>query len=476
MPLFIEIGNNVIKIASVKNNRGKLIVDRFETLSTLTDPASLMNIKDNIIDLGFKTRDVSILLNSNVVIYRELRIPLIEKKKALAVVANELAGIQTVKVELVAEFIPIQVLEEEKMQRVLSFAIPTNLMISMIGWLNSVKFSKISAFGIGQIALLEYIKNTSLKTLTVPYLLIDITQGLTKFYLFDEGSFILMRTARLDYNNKNEMITTLTNEISLMQQFQLSRRYQANMEQVYLFGDYAQLDELALELQTVVPLTIEIMPALESLKCSEGFEYLANIYLLGAALNKNKSVDLLRRFNVNNKAKKKIKKETVKSIALFSAYTIALAGVAGYYYVKNNKIVEEINAERVFVDDPANKALVASIMEEKSKVELIDGLIAEVKKVREIQDYIPDFTSPIDLILNGYKGVTVVGYQYSVPNLSLSLTCNNQFVPPYYVDYLMETQLFKSVKYNGFTYSIETGECTFTLECELNRGGDDETH
>ncbi len=110
MPLFIEIGNNVIKIASVKNNRGKLIVDRFETLSTLTDPASLMNIKDNIIDLGFKTRDVSILLNSNVVIYRELRIPLIEKKKALAVVANELAGIQTVKVELVAEFIPIQVL------------------------------------------------------------------------------------------------------------------------------------------------------------------------------------------------------------------------------------------------------------------------------------------------------------------------------------------------------------------------------
>ena len=169
--------------------------------------------------------------------------------------------------------------------RVLAVGMTKDIIRYDVEKLTELKCKKILGIDVGYDVLFNYIKELDLLINNTATLLIEVNGNIVKLFLFNGDKYVLAKTTRIFNVELSEILSTIKDEISMMQQFQSTYNQDMQINQTYVFGSTEELniiiEDLNNEYQT---LKSDFLPLLKSVKCEDGFNYLAHIYALGAIM------------------------------------------------------------------------------------------------------------------------------------------------------------------------------------------------
>lgn len=286
MPSIIEIDNEKIKIVQTAKKRRQYHVIRFkEYAGNVNDEQQCMELIKRINETRWRFGKTILLVNHGSVLYREMKLPKLQPKKMRSVIANEIKASMGQTETILCDYLELSEAEEGK-NRVLTCSITKTALETAMGLAQECG-AKLKRIDAGYNALFNYLDATEIKDKKDPYLVIEVEQRQARLFLFDEGQFILVRNVRLPY--LDELTQTgemLAAEVSRMNQFQLSRHYQAEIKNVYLFGEHDQLSSILEYSKDRMAIDISFLPEPQEVVLVENFNYLNYVYALGALAGK----------------------------------------------------------------------------------------------------------------------------------------------------------------------------------------------
>ena len=106
MSYYIELCNNQVKIVNAQlRHDGSIVVDAARTIFTVFDADAMENVSHEIKDMGGKTDKTQLIVNNNAVLYKELRVPKLDRKQTAKVVGNEMLSVQNSRQSQVSTWI-----------------------------------------------------------------------------------------------------------------------------------------------------------------------------------------------------------------------------------------------------------------------------------------------------------------------------------------------------------------------------------
>lgn len=282
----IEICNDKVKILqAAKRGKNVQVTLCKEYFGNANDDAQRTEVIDKLNEAKRKFGKTTLLINNDSVIYREMKLPSLDPKKMRAVISNEIKTTGNQNDVALCDYLDLEEAEDGKM-RMLTCSITKSALENYMQLTDRLK-AKLKRVDVGYDALFNYINGTVLKNKKTPYLIIDISQRMARFFLFDNGIFILMRNSRLPYlGNLNETVELLLSEISRMNQFQLSRHFQANIQDILLFGEHDQMNSILEFIRSRMEIQIDFLPKVNGIQVDEQLDYLSCVYSMGALIGK----------------------------------------------------------------------------------------------------------------------------------------------------------------------------------------------
>lgn len=466
MAQYIELGNNQYKIIDAVNKKGKIKISEFKTVYTLIDYTNLDPIKDELKDK--KTKNATLVVNNSGPFYREVKVPLVEDKKIYQILNNELRASQTVNQEFILDKIELGKIQDENLKRVLACGLPLNQMESYMGLMKDIKCKKPRMIDLGYNALFNYISKTNINSVEAPYIVMEVSNNLLKAFLFDETKFVLLRSERISFDDYENVVAKVKEEISLMQQFQLSRRYQVKIESIYLFGESNGLNALVEELRNSYPMTVEVLPSLSNIEAPEGFNYLAYIYILGTMVSNPKEMNFVVDYKQYVKLQKAMDPSKKRLIIIGSVCAVVLVFAYGGLFYLDTELGKQITEEQNYISQQELVEKAAVVTSEDVKIQAYNSIIADMESVKNNLSYFPHVNSYLVEVINGYDDAKITTMSTSAGVLTMNLISSNVDVSTYYPEYLRNSGLFSSVEYYGVQKTKEGYE--FQVSAELKRG------
>jgi Tfp pilus assembly PilM family ATPase len=258
----IEFKAGTVNLVEAKVKKNNIEVKRshtFEFPETWIDSAGIQDMdslvllfEQNFEDQGFKDRTCSICINNSSIIYRELNVPKIEEKKMPLLVRSEMMDVLNLTPDYIMDFIVLEEVETDGVQsyRLLAVAIHTTALESYITLMKRLKLNLVS---------IDSATNAIIKTVDLlpsinekdQVIIVDVGNGHLRLYLFEAGKYVLSRNTRLiglNENSKEEIISTIEDNINKMIQFSYTRGAKGGIKDIVLIGQ----DEILAELKTRV--------------------------------------------------------------------------------------------------------------------------------------------------------------------------------------------------------------------------------
>ncbi len=281
MKTIIEIGVDKAKIVQYQKTKikGSKEFDLDFIGSYLTDLATKLKATN------WKMKNVTLLVNNNDVLYREMTLPDIEQKKLVNIIANELKSSSINNDTYISDYIELS--KEDKKVRVLTGSVTKACMESYIDFSKSANFKSFDKIDVAYNALFNYFAKTDLSKDKDAKLLVDVSNRFMKFYLFEEGTFVLVRTIRFTGSGVfTQTVGQISDEISKMLQFQISRHTGFDIKGVYFFGDHEELNSIIAYIKESTDVPCAEIPKVKTLETPVEFNYLRNIYAIGSLVRK----------------------------------------------------------------------------------------------------------------------------------------------------------------------------------------------
>lgn len=481
MSYYIELCNNQVKIVNAQlRHDGSITVDAARTIFTVFDADAMENVSREIKDMGGKTDKAQLIVNNNAVLYKELRVPKLDRKQTAKVVENEMLSVQNSRQSQVSTWIGLhEKPDAEGLTRILGCALPTDRLNEYESLFAAIGCKKPRGIDVGSHTLMEYIRGSELADETAPYIVAEVSTGICRTFLFDQGSFIMNRSARVATDDTNQLIQTIREQVSLMQQFQSTRRTDARAVNAYLFGDLNGMEYLIQNCTVDDDVTdYEALPPLTDITGPADFSYLAYVYILGSVAGNYRDVNFLETQKNLKKEAHAISADTKKTLWIGAACMIPLAAAAFWLVAQNAAVQKQVADEEAYISDPARVAKVQKIQEQQSQISLYNEISGQLEAAQYINDtYLPTAASGLVQPFYGFKGVQVDGLSFDSSKMTAECSTNNIDSPYAYVNYLQGTGRYQKIVYNGFTKNdaadTETGDgrlaYVFTVSAELYR-------
>ncbi|SJZ67329.1 hypothetical protein [Anaerorhabdus furcosa] len=467
MAYYIEIGNTQYKIVDATFKKNQIKIDSFKTVYSLMDQDNLHQIVTELQDK--KVKKATVIANNTSAFYRELKVPVLDDNKTVQIIRNELQASQTINQDMLIDFVDIGLSKEENLRKILVCGLPVSLVGSYEKLLKDVKCKKARTIEVGNRALFNYLSNTSIKDNTQPYITLEIINGLLKVFLFDEQKFVLLRSARISFDDYEGLVSTIKEEISLMQQFQLTRHYQSKIEAVYLFGDYNGINKLISDLSLTVPMQIAVLPALSNLEAPEDFNYLSYIHVLGSLVGNPKNLNFDKLYDEFQKDAKAMDPNKKKLLITSIVAGVVLVGVYGGLFYLNETLKKDIEAEKTFTTNEELLTKVAKVLEEESMINAYATIGTEIDGAQANLDLIPYVNQYVMDVIYGYEGASVQDFSLEQGIFSIVVQTTDSHIPTYFADHLRNSGIFESVDFYGMQYSDKDNNYTFNVIATMER-------
>ncbi|MFV0551991.1 MAG: hypothetical protein ACK5L6_08745 [Anaerorhabdus sp.] len=466
MAQYIELVNNQYKIINATNKKGRINIEEFKTVFTLIDYTSLDPIKNELREK--KNNKSTIVVNNSGPFYREVKVPFVDDKNTMQILNNELRASQTINQEFVLDKIELGKVPEENLRRILACGLPLNQIEAYMKLLKDIKCKKPRMIDLGYNALFNYIDKTNINNSDAPYVILEVSNNLLKVFLFDEKKFVLQRSERISFDDYEYVVAKIKEEISLMQQFQLSRRYQVKIESIYLFGESNGLDTLVNELRNSYPMAVELLPQLSNVTAPEEFNYLAYVYILGSMVSNPKTMNFATNYDKYAKDQKAMDSGKRKLLILIGISIVLMGGAFGGLFYLNYELENNIRTEEAYVSQPDLIEKAAKVSEEDALLVAYNTISSEMEAVKNNLKYYPDMNAYLVQVIYGYEDAKITQMSTTAGILNINLLTSNVDISTYYPDYLRNSGLFKSVDYFGVQKTKEGYE--FNVIAELKRG------
>jgi Tfp pilus assembly PilM family ATPase len=263
---------NLVEAKVKKNNIEVKKSHTFEFPETWIDAAGIQEMdslvllfEQNLEDQGFRDRSCSICINNSSIIYRELNVPKIEDKKMPLLVRSEMMDVLNLSPDYIMDFIVLDEIETEGVHsyRLLAVAIHSTALESYITLMKRLKLNILS---------IDSATNAIIKTVgLIPsisekdqVIIVDVGNGHLRLYLFETGNYVLSRNTRLvglNENSREEIISTIEDNINKMIQFSYTRGAKGGIKDIVLIGQ----DEILTDLKNRV--TEDLIVPCEVLEC-----------------------------------------------------------------------------------------------------------------------------------------------------------------------------------------------------------------
>lgn len=466
MAQYIELGNNQYKIISATNKKGRISIEEFKTVFTLIDYTNLDPIKEELKEK--KNNKSTIVVNNSGPFYREVKVPFVDDKNTLQILNNELRASQTVNQEFVLDKIELGKVPEENLRRILACGLPLNQIEAYMKLLKDIKCKKPRTIELGYNALFNYIDKTNINNSDAPYVVLEVSNNLLKVFLFDEKKFVLQRSERISFDDYENVVAKVKEEISLIQQFQLSRRYQVKIESIYLFGESNGLNTLVNELRNSYPMAVELLPPLSSITAPEEFNYLAYVYILGSMVSNPKVMNFAVNYDKYAKVQSAMDPGKKKLLILSVISVLLMVGAYGGLFYLDYQLKNNISVEEAYVTQPDLIEKAAKVTEEDTLLAAYNTIALEMEAVKNNLKYYPNMNAYLVQVIYGYEDAKITQMSTVAGVMNISLVSSNVDISTYYPDYLRNSGLFESVDYFGVQKTKDGYE--FTVLAELKRG------
>lgn len=467
MAYYIEIGNTQYKIVDATYKKNQIKIESFKTVYSLMDQDNLHQIVTELQDK--KVKKATVIANNTGAFYRELKLPVLEEKKTLQIIRNELQAAQTLTQEMLIDFVDIGMIQEENLRKVLVCALPVSLVESYEKLLKEVKCKKARTIEIGNRALFNYLANTSIKDNTQPYVTLEIINGLLKVFLFDDQKFVLLRSARISYDDYEGLVNTIKEEIQLMQQFQMTRHFQSKIESVYLFGDYNGINKLISDLSLSVPMNIAVVPAINNLEAPEDFNYLSYVHVLGSLVGNPKNLNFDKLYTEFRKEEKAMDPNKKKLLIAGIASAVVLVGAYGGLFYFNEELKKDIENQKIYTTDVELLKKVSAVLDEESIIGAYQTIATEIDAAQANLDLIPFVNQYVVQVIYGYEGANVQDFSLGSGMISILVESNDPHVPTYYADHLRNSGIFESVDFYGMEFNEKEQTYSFEVTATMER-------
>lgn len=274
MPIVFEFKNDTVNLVEARSKSNLFDVKKSFSISIPEEWIDSQGIKEmddlyllisSTMDMErFKTKDAIICINNSSVIYREIVVPSIDKKKMALIVRSEMMDVLNLTPEYIMDYIVIDEFEGEdqtKMSRLLAVASHSTAIESYIELMRKLKL-KLTTIDTSTNSIIKMIDaSPDLKSIE-QLILVDIGKKYLRLYLFELGKYVLTRNAKISPMNEvtdEEAINIIEDNINKMIQFSFTRENKSGEKKIVIMGRDIILEELKSKVLTDLLVPCDIL-------------------------------------------------------------------------------------------------------------------------------------------------------------------------------------------------------------------------
>lgn len=290
------------------------------------------------------------------------------------------------------------------------------------------------------------------------------------YALFENGRYIFSSQARIVAERESEAFTMeVMGKLSSLLQFHKSQKSPYDFNRAFFSGVTDKEIQSINAYSDGMEVATSLLPTTDNIhqnpKSDEEF-YLDMGFIPAAALFETKdAIDLLKAFTKGGKAKSGINlknKALIPPLAIVAVMVIAFIG----FTVANLLLQRRINIANDYVNDATNAANYAKAQQVQNTLTSVQSqLAAYTANDSAIASYPGVNSDKMTQIISSGDGVTVktLSYDASTGSMEVTASASNAYQGAVYLNNLINSGLFSSVEYQGYTYSGgSTGTTTST--------------
>lgn len=287
MPIVFEFKNDTVNLVEtrargnvfdVKKSCSISIPEEWIDSSGIREMDDLYLLLSSTMDMeDFRTKDAMICINNSSVIYREIIVQSMDKKKMALVVRSEMMDVLNLTPDYIMDFIVVDEFEGEdgkSMSRLLAVASLSSALESYIEIMKKLKL-KLTCIDTASNAIIKLVDNNPELKAIEQLILVDIGRKQLRLYFFELGKYILTRNAKIsqiDDVTDEEALNIIEDNINKMIQFSFTRDNKSGDKRIILAGRDEILEELKLMVLNDLLVPCEIATKPSFINVDNGFE------------------------------------------------------------------------------------------------------------------------------------------------------------------------------------------------------------
>lgn len=273
MPLAIEIRNGYVNLVEADVSKSEILLKKFHHFkfddNWLSDQGIIKVqefanlLKSELEKELIKEKRVTVCINHNAIIYRELNLPIVDERKIPLLVRSEMMSNLNLTPDYIMDYVLIESLEaqENPQYRILGVALSKAYIESILEVMKLVNL-KVEVIDSAANSMIKYIKSQHLLKAKEQIIVTDLEDNYLRQYLFEDNHYALTRNNRIDEinrKNKEEVINSIIDNINKMVQFSYTRDSAFKLSKVYLTGDDEHLSLIRRRVKSNLNIQCEII-------------------------------------------------------------------------------------------------------------------------------------------------------------------------------------------------------------------------
>lgn len=299
MSLAIEIRNGFVYCVQANCRGSNVLVKRMHHFEfdpewigdkgILNEDAFAEKLKDELNFKKFKDKKVTLCINTNSLIQRELVIPKVDERKIPLLVRSEMINNLNLSTDFVMDYTFLEniTVEEFTQMRVLAVALEKSYIESLLRVMKRIN-KKVETIDSSANAMIKFMSFNNTLNANEQHIVVDVEDDALRLYLFENKIYALNRSNRIDVYHedyKDLYISGVVEHINKMIQFSYTRSKKLPLHKIYLTGMDETLEAIKASVEDLLRVECELVKCNMNIK-GENFEnrYI-NVY--GSLLRKS---------------------------------------------------------------------------------------------------------------------------------------------------------------------------------------------
>ncbi|KNZ43119.1 pilus assembly protein PilM [Acetobacterium bakii] len=464
MQTIVYFSNNGIQVLQGGIKSGKLTIRNFKSLpieegalinGVITNEEALRTtIAAAMEENGDLFKNISLLIDSSLIMTKNIEVPKLNKKALLALAASEFEDAAGNYENLIVDYSSIPGVNGQNM---FCCAVEKNVLDPYVALFESLKV-KIKSIDVGLNAIIKYVSGTrDYHGMTFALNLVDGNNLLS--LLFENGRYIFSTRSRLMADRGTEAFASeLSTRLSSLIQFNKSEK----SEHTLVMSLYAGLDEYELNsLKTLVfdpDLKLFIIPQtpniLVTFNVEDTFDFGGYLYPISGFFAGKSDINLMRAYRESNLVKKE---SNVKYKALYLPIGLAVFFLGAFltFFILNLRMEKNLEWINQYINDEQVQAEYTQAQTLDAQIAIINEQIASMESINQAIASNPQLVSEklnrVQTLTNGVIALNTMTYDGTTGALNMTAIANNEQEAALYIERLKATGYFTQIVYGGYS-------------------------